>query len=96
MVQKSVLLASRPFEAGLLWSARGRRHIIGGERLGGKLDRNQQLDGLRGFAALAVAVHHTLLEMGQPKALDLWYATIQSLGDGVFYRDEDCPDSVPG
>jgi len=49
---------------------------------GAKLERNQQLDGLRGFAALAVAVHHTLLEMGQPKALDLWYATIQSLGDG--------------
>ncbi len=48
---------------------------------GAKLERNQQLDGLRGFAALAVAVHHTLLEMGQPKALDLWYATIQSLGD---------------
>jgi peptidoglycan/LPS O-acetylase OafA/YrhL len=46
------------------------------------LDRNQQLDGLRGFAALAVAVHHTLLGMGHPKALELWYATIQSLGDG--------------
>ena len=46
------------------------------------MDRNQQLDGLRGFAALAVAVHHTLLGMGHPKALELWYATIQSLGDG--------------
>ena len=49
---------------------------------GGKLDRNQQLDGLRGFAALAVAVHHTLLGIGHPKALELWYATIQSLDDG--------------
>src|SRR6476661_5543158 len=48
---------------------------------GGKLDRNQQLDGLRGFAALSVAVHHTLLGMGQQTAL-LLYATIQSLDDG--------------
>ena len=48
---------------------------------GGKLDRNQLLDGLRGFAALSVAVHHTLLGMGQQTAL-LLYATIQSLDDG--------------